>query len=104
VGISNAQTITILAGFNRVVSLAAFKYTRDVRFYDESEIRRTIKNKHMRKSDKIGKEEMPDVIRKHLDDSFQGPLNTKGAIATETNDEADGIAAAWCASINWEQR
>lgn len=99
-GMSSAQTITILAGFNRVVSLAAFKCTRDVRFYSESEVRKIIKNKYMRKSDKISKDNMPDIIRRYLDGSFQGPLNTKGDIAVETNDEADGIATAWSASID----
>lgn len=102
-GRSSAQTITILAGFNRVVSLAAFKYARDVRFYDESEVRKAIKNKYMDRRDKIGKDNMPDVIRSYLETSFQGPLNTKGEVAVETYDEADGIAVAWCASISMQE-
>lgn len=99
-GRSSAQTITILASFNRVISLAAFKCTRDIRFYSESEVRKIIKEKYMRRSKAIKKEEIPDIIRQYLEPSFQGPLNTKGEVAVETNDEADGIATGWACSID----
>lgn len=99
-GMSSAQTITILAGFNRVISLAAYKVSKNLRYYDESEIRKILKEKYLRKSDKVGKEDMPNLIRRFLWGDFQGPLNTKGEMATETYDEADGIAVGWSCVID----
>lgn len=97
-GLSSAQTITILAGFNRVVSVSAYKVSNDLRYYDELEIRRIIK--HHYKIDRVSKDNMPDIIRLYLEKSFAGPLNKKNEPAIETNDEADGIAVAWACCLN----
>lgn len=102
-GRSSAQTITILAGFNRVISLSAFRCSRDLRYYSEAEVRKIIKSKYFSKSYKMSKEEMPDVVRSHLEPSFQGPLNTKGELAIETYDEADGIVTAWACIIDMQE-
>jgi Holliday junction resolvasome RuvABC endonuclease subunit len=99
-GMSSAQTITILAGFNRVISLAAYKISNNLKYYDESEVRKIIKNEYLRKSDKIGKEDMPDLIRRFLWNDFQGPLNTKGETAIETYDEADGVSVGWSCALD----
>lgn len=105
-GLSTAQTITLLAAFNRVIALAAFRQTgRDiVNYYKVHEIRKIIKNKYLNRSQKIGKEDMPNIIKEYLEPSFKGPFNTKGEIAVEELDEADGIAVAWACSIDMGER
>jgi Holliday junction resolvasome RuvABC endonuclease subunit len=98
---SQAQTITILTAFNRVAALAAYRKVGDVRYYSVHEIRKFIKNEHLPKSYKIGKEDMPNLIREHLEVSFKGPLNVRNTeLAKEELDEADGISAAWSCAID----
>lgn len=93
-GGSMAQTITILAAFNRVASLAAWRKVGDLTFYPVSTIRKTIREGIGRRA-KIGKEEMPLVVRANLCPTFSDVLNRKGETAEATMDEADGIAVAW---------
>jgi Holliday junction resolvasome RuvABC endonuclease subunit len=100
-GRSSGQTMTILAAFNRVAALSAYRtMEKDIIFYSVHTIRKLIKNKYLAKKGKVGKEDMPLLIQSHLEKTFTGPLNTKGAIATETLDEADGIAVAWARAID----
>lgn len=94
-GKSQARTITLLTAFNRVISLAAHQKVGKVKFYNVHEIRKIIKNAYNIESD-IGKEEMPNFIREHLETNFVDIKNKKNEQAKETCDEADGIAAAWC--------
>jgi Holliday junction resolvasome RuvABC endonuclease subunit len=100
---STAQTITILAGFNRVISVAAFNYANDLIYYSESTVRKIIRQRYTEKS-KLNKDIMSDIIREYLEPTFKGPLNTKGAIAKEVLDEADGIAIAWAHAITLEKK
>lgn len=94
-GKSKARTITLLTAFNRIISLAAYKSVGKVSFYNVHEIRKIIKNAYNISSE-VGKEDMPNIIRQHLDSEFEDIKNKKGNQAKETCDEADGIAAAWC--------
>lgn len=91
-GQSTARTITILAAFNRVISLATYQKTKNVSFYLVHDIRRIISNQY---DIKIDKEGMPDAINSYLSADFDLMINKKGNIKKETYDEADGIAVAW---------
>jgi len=93
-GGSMAQTITILAAFNRVAALAAWRKVGNLVFYPVSTIRKVIREGIGRK-DKIGKEEMPLIVRADLCTTFSNVLDRKGGVAEATMDEADGIAVAW---------
>lgn len=93
-GRSTAQTITTLAAFNRVVALAAFRYTGLIEFYSVQSIRKLVRQAAARKK-VIGKGEMPAVIATYLDFRFADVKKRGGGRAEQTFDEADGIAAAW---------
>jgi len=98
-GMSSAQTITVLAGFNRVTSVAASLVSnKEIKFINESTVRTKIKEL-LSLGKKIEKDEVPSIIVEHLDKRFKGPLNTKGNVAVETGDEADGIAVAWAGCL-----
>ena len=97
-GKSQARTITLLTAFNRVVSLAAYQKIGDIKFYTVHEIRKVIKNAFNVSAD-IGKEDMPNFIRQHLESNFEDIINKRGNQAKETGDEADGIAAGWCYAL-----
>ena len=92
-GSSQAKTISILIAFNRTSALASYQKTNDVSFYSVHEIRNLIK-KHYSFKNKIGKEDMPNLIKENLSEKFEFIINKKGNVAKETMDEADGIAAA----------
>jgi Holliday junction resolvasome RuvABC endonuclease subunit len=96
---SQAQTITILASFNRVVALAAYKKVPQVTFYSVHEIRKLIKIGN-NLSFKIGKDDMPEIIRGNLAQNFGEIINKRGNLAKETFDESDGIAVAWAHAID----
>jgi Holliday junction resolvasome RuvABC endonuclease subunit len=101
-GGSTAGTITALAVFNRVAALAAFRRTGDVRFYPVQTVRKLVRQAIARKRT-IGKNEMPDVIRRHLDPRFADVEKRGGGSAVQTLDEADGIAVAWaCVACGME--
>jgi Holliday junction resolvasome RuvABC endonuclease subunit len=94
-GKSQARTITILAAFNRVVALSAYRNSNaKVVFYPSQTIRKIIKDA-CEFPKRIKKEEMPDLIISKLEPTFKVIINRKGNEAEETYDEADGIAAAW---------
>lgn len=99
-GSSMAQTITILAAFNRVAALAAWREIGNVAFYPVATIRKIIRQNVGRKA-KIGKEEMPAIVRAHLEPQFSDVPKTRGEGPAETTcDEADGIAVAWACAID----
>jgi Holliday junction resolvasome RuvABC endonuclease subunit len=95
-GKSTARTITLLAAFNRVISLAAYQKVGDVRLYSVHDIRNLISKQH---DLKIDKESMPEAIKACLESDFEPIINKRGNIAKETYDEADGIAAAWAHTV-----
>lgn len=97
-GGSSAQTITILAAFNRVASLAGWRWSENVTFYPVATIRKTIREKIGRKN-KIEKEEIPSIIRENLCSNFTDIISKNGKVAEVTMDEADGIAVAWCHAL-----
>ena len=96
---SSAKTIVTLAVFNRTASLACYHNSSNIKFYSVHEIRKIIKSSYSDIKSKIAKEEMPDIIIKYLEPSFNKIINRKGNIAKETFDEADGIAVAWACAL-----
>ena len=93
-GGSTAKTITTLAVFNRIVALAGFRYAGSVEFYPVQSVRKLVRQAASRKK-VIGKEEMPFMIRSHLEPRFSYVEKRGGGTAEQTFDEADGIAVAW---------
>jgi len=96
---SNAKTMMTLAVFNRVVSLAAYRKTGDVRFYPVGSIRKAVRMASAL-DHAPHKEEIPGIIRRCLDGEFSDVEKRGGGTAVQTYDEADGIAAAWCAALD----
>jgi len=95
-GGSSAQTITILAAFNRVAALAAWlQVAGNLTFYPVATIRKTIRE-GIGQKEKIEKGDMPTIVRAHLSNKFSDVLSKRGKISDFTMDEADGIAVAWC--------
>lgn len=98
-GKSKASTITILASFNRVVALSAYRNSKaEIIFYPSQTIRKIIKNAY-KCPKRLEKEEIPDLIIDKLNSAFEKILNKKNKVANETYDEADGIAAAWACAL-----
>lgn len=99
-GSSSARTITILAAFNRVAALAAFRCVGHLRLYAVHEIRRILKiacglNRTPEK------EQMPNLVRAHLEPRFSDIMKLRGnGVADTTCDEADGIAVAWACALD----
>ena len=93
-GGSTAKTITTLAVFNRIVALAGFRHAGAVEFYPVQSVRKLVRQAASRKK-VIGKEEMPFMIRSHLEPRFSYVEKRGGGTAEQTFDEADGIAVAW---------
>lgn len=90
-GASTAKTIIMLTSFNRMVSLVAHDYLkRTPAPYSVMAIR------HGLKIDKIfpKKEEMPELVAKHLGIKFPYLINKNGKIKVESYDMADSIAVA----------
>jgi Holliday junction resolvasome RuvABC endonuclease subunit len=90
-GKSSAQTIIMLTTFNRMIGLCAYDYlNRAPELFSVMTIR------HGLKKDKIfpKKEDMPELVSKHLGITFPYQLGKKGAIKVENYDMADGIAVA----------
>ena len=98
-GGSTAKTITTLAVFNRIVSLAAFRRTGDLRYYPVQSVRKLVRQAALRKK-VIGKNEMPAVIRARLEPGFVDVEKRGGGTAEQTFDEADGIAVAWACAYD----
>jgi len=88
---SSANTIITFATFNRMVCLVAADILREPpALYNVMSIRHGLKfDKTLPK-----KEDMPELIAKHLKFSFPYELNTRGNNKVENNDVADGLAVA----------
>ena len=90
-GLSTAQTIIMLTTFNRMIGLAAYDYLgRSPELFSVMSIRHGLKiDKNFPK-----KEDMPELVSKHLGITFPYETNKKGKIKVENYDKADGMAVA----------
>jgi Holliday junction resolvasome RuvABC endonuclease subunit len=92
---STAKTIITLTAFNRMAGLTAYDY-----LHKSPELFSVLSIRHGLKIDKVypKKEEMPELLEKHLNFSFpyiyQKSKKTPNKIKTETYDMADGLAVA----------
>jgi len=90
-GASSAQTIITLASFNRMVCLLSYDFLgKPPELFNVLAIRHGIKN------DKIlpKKEDIPELVAKHLGIIFPYQKGKKGKIIEENYDMADGAAVA----------
>lgn len=90
-GASTAKTIIMLTTFNRMISLVAYDYLKkSPALYSVMTIR------HGLKTDKVlpKKEEIPELVAKHLKIKFPYLINKKDKIKVESYDMADGVAVA----------
>lgn len=90
-GKSTAKTIITLTTFNRMICLLAYDYLgKSPELFSVMTIRHGLKiNKLLPK-----KEQIPELVAKHLGITFPYQLNKKGKIKVENYDMADGIAVA----------
>lgn len=90
-GKSTAATIIKLTTYNRMVVLAAYDYLKSApKLFNVMSIRHGIKlNKKLPAKDQI-----PEIVAKHLNFKFNFELNKNDKIKEENYDEADGIAVA----------
>jgi Holliday junction resolvasome RuvABC endonuclease subunit len=90
-GASTAKTIIMLTAFNRMIGLTAYDYLhRSPELFNVMTIRHGLKlNKDLPK-----KEDMAELVSKHLGITFPYRLNKKGKTIIENEDMADGIAVA----------
>jgi hypothetical protein len=90
-GKSTAQTIIMLTTFNRMTGLLCYDYLgHSPKLYSVMTIRHGLKlNKIFPK-----KEQMPELVAKHLGITFPYETNKKGKIKVENYDKADGMAVA----------
>jgi Holliday junction resolvasome RuvABC endonuclease subunit len=88
---STAKTIIMLATFNRMIGLMAYDYLgKEPIWYSVMTMRHGLKmNKKLPK-----KEDMPDLVSKHLGITFPYEYDKKGQIKNESYDKADGVAVA----------
>ena len=88
---STATTVVVLATFNMMTQLAAYDYLGK-----SPHLCNVMSIRHGLKLSKIfpKKEEMPELVAKHLNITFPYQYNKKGAIKVESYDTADGIAVA----------
>lgn len=99
-GRSSANTITTLAIFNRMAGTSIYTHTGITpELFAVGTIRRLIREAHPDVDPKFKKEDIPDIIRAHLEPKFVDIINRNNNISSETYDESDGIAAAWAYSI-----
>jgi Holliday junction resolvasome RuvABC endonuclease subunit len=86
---TTATTVTTLSAFNRIIALTAYDSLNTYPgLFSVMAIRHGLKlNKIFPK-----KEEMPDLVAKHLGITFPYRKNKKGKIIVENYDIADGIA------------
>lgn len=90
-GKSTAKTIIMLTTFNRMIGLCAYDYLgRSPELFNVMTIR------HGLKEDKVlpKKEDMPELVAKHLGITFPYEYNKKGKVKVESFDKADGVAVA----------
>ncbi len=90
-GASTAKTIITLTSFNRMIGLLSHDYLqKPPALYSVMSIRHGLKtDKNLPK-----KEEIPDLVAKHLKIKFPYLFNKKGKIKVESYDMADGVAVA----------
>lgn len=90
-GKSSADTIVMLATFNRMTCLLANDFlNKSPELFNVLTIRHGLKlNKILPK-----KEDMPELVAKHLEITFPYEKNNRGKIAEESYDTADGVAVA----------
>lgn len=90
-GYSTAKTIIMLTTFNRMIGLAAYDYLGKVpELFSVMTIRHGLKiNKILPK-----KEDMPELVAKHLKITFPYEKNSKNKIKIENYDKADATAVA----------
>lgn len=91
-GKSNANTIIILATFNRMIGLYCYEFlNKEPQMISVLSIRNSIKN-YLNLEKTPEKEEIPSAIEKILNKKFEWRFNKKGKIIKENYDIADGIA------------
>lgn len=90
-GASTAKTIITLTSFNRMIGLLAYDFLkREPQYFSVMTIRHGIKlNKILPK-----KEDIPELVAKHLQIIFPYQENKKGKLKPENFDMADSIAVA----------
>lgn len=88
-GKSTAKTIIMLTTFNRMICLCAHDYLgKSPTLFSVMTIRHGLKEgKELPK-----KEDMPELVSKHLGITFPYETNKKGKLKVENYDRADGIA------------
>ena len=88
---STATTVVVLTTFNRMVCTAIYDYLKDYPV-----LLNVMPIRHGLKLDKDlpKKEDMPELVAKHLGITFPYEHNKKGNIKVESYDKADGIAVA----------
>lgn len=90
-GQSTAKTIIMLTTFNRMIGLCAYDYLqKSPELFSVMSIRHGLKTG----KDLPKKEDMPDLVSKHLGITFPYEVNKKGKVKVESFDMADGVAVA----------
>jgi Holliday junction resolvasome RuvABC endonuclease subunit len=90
-GASTAKTIIMLTTFNRMIGLTAHDYAGKVpELFSVMSIRHGLKTS----KDLPKKEDMPELVAKHLGIKFPYEINKKGKVKVESFDMADGVAVA----------
>lgn len=90
-GASTAKTIITLTSFNRMIGLLAYDYLKsEPSYFNVMTIRHGLKlNKTLPK-----KEDIPELVAKHLRIKFPYEKNKKGNLKSENLDMADSVAVA----------
>lgn len=90
-GASTAKTIITLTSFNRMACLLAHDYLNDSpKLFSVMSIRHGLKENNIFPK----KENIPELVAKHLGITFPYQHNKKGKLKIENYDMADGIAVA----------
>jgi Holliday junction resolvasome RuvABC endonuclease subunit len=90
-GQSTAKTIITLTTFNRMICLLAYDcLKKNPELFNVMSIRHGLKLENILPK----KEDMPELVAKHLSITFPYELNKKGNIKVENYDMADGVAVA----------
>lgn len=90
-GHSTAKTIIMLTTFNRMIGLCAYDYLKkSPELFSVMTIRHGLKTG----KDLPKKEDMPELVAKHLGITFPYEANKKGKVKVESFDMADGVAVA----------
>lgn len=95
-GASTAKTIITLTSFNRMIGLLSHDYlSASPQMYSVMTIRHGLKLNNILPK----KEDMPELVSKHLDIKFPYEKNKNGKIKSENYDMADGVAVALYAAL-----